>query len=1011
MADFIVYTYDNIEAVAAVLNGISSIMGGSASGYRDMIKTLGILGFMVSIISFLVNPTRIAAFSWFGGFMFVYFLLFLPVTRVNIVDIVRTGEARTVDNVPAALAVTASLSSTVGYKLTRVFETVMQVLPVSLGDGSKTFSTCESSPQAECMFRFSQGGMMFGNKLMGRIERASREAAASLDPKVDKDIYEFLSQCTAFDLSQGLISYDGVSKATDLWEAIRNTSAARYVTENNVFKDCPSAYQSLTGRRNALGERLEALVARSVYPSLRDDDAKSRFNNAYKDYAAATGVGNAGWEVKQFLLQNTLINQAKRGLGRMGMEAGSTSAVMLGQAEAATFAGTNASFITQSRLAEEALPLIRNGIEAILYGIFPIVVLVMLAQSGPALVTAIKGFVFAFIWIQLWPPLYALVNYIGQIRSMQSLKIIVDSMKDGSASEVGLAFVNYNNIYNGQISDQAVMGYLIIAVPVIASSIIYGMNSAMGSIGGAAFIGTAGRAGEAAGSGNVNIGNVSMGQQTLGPSRTDADVFTHTSQGGQFKYGLSEDGMQSLSSTFNNTSGPFRISVSDQNVASMKQSYTQQLSALTSERDQLSNSVDSAFSKMLQTDTGFKKFAEDRHAHAHKESAGAGTGYERAAGLSSAGNITDTSGHLTTRNDGVSHNEDLGAKAFGVGAGKNLQAAAGSGETAGSGVTAGQGGQVGASAAEKAEYMDAYQKEHGFTRGSGNEVSASNGKNLTFGEAAQELKSLENQVAHAQQLSASLETMSSSKINVEQDLLHEATQGLNAEKGATYVQNLSDTEKREQITAYAVDNILSKKIGFSKEEAAQLVDGGRTSYVAGNVNNNHGITREDAGMTQEALVNHMNNGSSLTGRQYQAPEALDKQAKHGFFDRGVTPNMAPKDTVGGAVETQLAKLHEETGATLKVTRDAAQQRIEGASGQVDRAQDALSAHKKELEDKSAVSTVAGGAFGAVKEVGAAIEGAAEFVGIDTTPIVSTTMAQLQARTAAAEAADKQAESK
>lgn len=968
MADFIVYTYDNLDAVAAVLNGVASIMGGSASGYRDMIRTLGTLGLLVAIISFLVNPTRIAAFSWFGGFMFVYFLLFLPVTRVNIVDVVRTGEARTVDNVPAALALTASVSSTVGLKLTQVFETVMQALPVSLGDGTSTPTACVVSPDNECMLRFSQGGMMFGNKLLGRIEQAARDGAAIADPNVEKDMYEFLSQCTAFDLSQHRIRYEDVSKSTDLWATIANTSPARYVTEAEVFKDCPSAYASLSTRRQAVGVKLETMVARAMFPNLSDTDAKRRLNNAYKDVAQATSVGNAGWEVKQFLLQNTLVNQAKRGLGRMGMEAGSTSAVMLGQAEAATFAGTNASFITQSRLAEEALPLIRNGIEAILYGIFPVVVLVMMVQSGPALVAAIKGFVFAFVWIQLWPPLYALVNYIGQVRSMQSLKIIVASMRGAPGEAVGVAFANYNNIYNGQISDQAVMGYLIIAVPVIASSIIYGMNSAMGAIGGGSFIGTAGRAGEAAGSGNVNMGNVSMGQQSLGPSRTDADVFSHNSTGGSFKYGLAEGNAEFLSGSFNSTSGPFRISLASQSIASLKDSYSEKIGLAETESRQLSAAVSSTFGHNLASNQEFARYVEGKTGYSVGTSGSKGHGVTDSAGLGGSGGMgaSEMTGGATEQS--VQHRTTAGFQMFGSGGNKSNTAVNKGTDSVQEGTMFSNTGEIHLSSQEQLSLLSSFEQSKGYGTGDRSNVSASEGNALSFQQASQQLDSLQRQISHAKEVSSSLETMESNKATVEQDLLHRATQGLNREMGdATYVQGLGDDEKREQLTAYATKHFLVEQYGLNQQEAASLVGSSREGYNIAGVGHDGGrASAGAAGLDAAGTSNYLGGTTSAT---IQAPGAAYASHKGAVNTYGVSAHsqVSNKDVMAGSAQG-VTDLSGQIGEKSPLIKDKAISRMTGADAVITDRKQMIGRDGDELRDNSALGTVVKSAGMVVSEV-------------------------------------------
>jgi conjugal transfer mating pair stabilization protein TraG len=50
---------------------------------------------------------------------------------------------------------------------------------------------------------------------------------------------------------------------------------------------------------------------------------------------------------------------------------------------------------------------------ALAYAIFPLVVLLMLLTSGRETMMAFKGYAAILIWIQLWPPLYAILNGLG----------------------------------------------------------------------------------------------------------------------------------------------------------------------------------------------------------------------------------------------------------------------------------------------------------------------------------------------------------------------------------------------------------------------------------------------------------------------------------------------------------------------------------------------------------------------------------------------------------------------
>ncbi|TFZ00076.1 conjugal transfer protein TraG N-terminal domain-containing protein [Ramlibacter humi] len=917
-----IYTYDNLEAVAAVMRAVPMIMSSGESGYKDMVKVMGMLGFIAALIGFFVNPTRMAALTWSGGFVLIYLLLFGPLTTTTVVifDKGRPGTpVDRVEGVPVALAAVASVSSTVGYKLTQIFE-----------DVTKVADNCDTG--AICIFKFSEGGMMGGNKFMAKVQQAAQRGFAVVDPALEKDTNEFFSQCTSLDLSSGRLDYYQVSNAKDLWKAIENTSPARYVTYHvtptkETFGSCQDAYANLKSRRDAQGEELKKRVAKEMFPNMSEANALEGVNAAFRQVNLATQVGDAAWQAKEFLLQNATINQFKRGIGRTGMDAGSASGVMLGTAEAASFASTNASFIVQARLAEEALPMIRNSVEAILYGIFPIVVLLLLVQQGPATATAVKGYVFALIWIQLWPPLYALVNYIGQVRSLAAMRAITQT----TGADVGVAFSNYNDIYNGQLSDQAVVGYLVIAVPAIASAIVYGMNSAVGAIGGSGLIGSGGRAGEAAGSGNVQMGNVSLGQQHLGPSRVDADVFQRTSTHGSYTHNAETGEYLAGKSNSTQVDG-LKMTINQQNAASMREDISKSLVASKSEQQSISNSINDQFTHLISKNEQFQKLVQESTG-LKVDTSGTitqGVGSSQTMGQSSGTSETKerTSAQSVSTKAGV-------AVEFIVSAGGGVEHKGSKSANTSTGQQTTVQDQI--SAETKAQLLEKYQKQQTHNESEQHTDAAADTKSMNFSEARQRLNNLTKQIQQSEQALASLSHVSQNAASVEQDLVHQAAKNLNDRMGQTYFENLSDEEKREQLRQEGV-HIIQDKLGLTEKQAQQLLDGSRESYASENLH---------APQNPAATSEYLNDQHSLTGERLYGPRAGPNekdQAK--IYGYGPRPDDQPApgaakvqvgealETFGKAMPSQQEQLRGKVAAVGNATGEAIDQPTESVPGEL-----------------------------------------------------------------------------
>jgi conjugal transfer mating pair stabilization protein TraG len=91
-------------------------------------------------------------------------------------------------------------------------------------------------------------------------------------------------------------------------------------------------------------------------------------------------------------------------------------------------------------------------------------VLLLLLTSGRETMIAFKGYAAILIWIQLWPPLYAVLNYMASIYAAYDLAAAADLGTGAKA----LSLQTASTIYSRAISGEAVVGYLAISIPFIA---------------------------------------------------------------------------------------------------------------------------------------------------------------------------------------------------------------------------------------------------------------------------------------------------------------------------------------------------------------------------------------------------------------------------------------------------------------------------------------------------------------------------------------------------------------
>jgi conjugal transfer mating pair stabilization protein TraG len=276
---------------------------------------------------------------------------------------------------------------------------------------------------------------------------------------------------------------------------------------------------------------------------------------------------------------------------------------MLATARANATASTNASFITMGRIAAQALPMIRNVIEAVIYAVFPFVLLLFLLAQGKGLALAIKSFVMSLVWIQLWPPLYAILNYVGTLASAKNLAAAASL----GANTRGLTLDTAAGIYQGAISDQAIAGYLVAAIPLIATAIIKGGEVAFQAVTASSAIQSAASSEAAATSkGLISQNSVSLDQQQLGPTRTSAFMGTTTEAHGTTIQGIGpEAGVFRYQATMSRLASTFTIS--ERQATAIGESARQAETLATSEREAMQRSQATALTRALSIQEGFER--------------------------------------------------------------------------------------------------------------------------------------------------------------------------------------------------------------------------------------------------------------------------------------------------------------------------------------------------------------------------------------------------------------------
>ena len=184
-------------------------------------------------------------------------------------------------------------------------------------------------------------------------------------------------------------------------------------------------------------------------------------------------IADAASSAADIVRQNAVIN-AIDDAGRLaGQRTNDPAAMVLAIGRAQATAQQNATWLNNGKVAEQALPVFRNVVEALTYALFPLMVLMLLVTSGRETLLAFKGYATVLIWIQLWPPLYAVLNYMATVYAAYDLAAAANPGTGVS----GLTLQTSSTIYSRAISGEAVVGYLAISIPFLAWAALKRMES------------------------------------------------------------------------------------------------------------------------------------------------------------------------------------------------------------------------------------------------------------------------------------------------------------------------------------------------------------------------------------------------------------------------------------------------------------------------------------------------------------------------------------------------------
>lgn len=491
---FVFYAYWNGNQIRDLFEGLVSVTNGS--GFVQLAAFLVVTGMVACLLIGAVKGEGRSVISYFACAVLFWFVAIVPKATVVIED-VRSQTVYNVDNVPLSMAFFASASSRIGHWLTQAYETAF--IPADVA-------------------KYSSFGAVYPQRVMEVLQRTGPVTVQGRET-----LQAVLKNCVLPEVVLDGRKADEAMASSDLWTLIKsdgwvNPARLAVMPDGSVMK-CPAAVAEL-----------EQVLVNVEIPALK------RWVHVKLDPQAvnpSTSIAASITQTESLLLgiSRSAENSLKHSLLLTALPkvmSGHAVAVAGPAAMASTLARAQGNlageinYRTMAKMAEDALPKIRNALEFVVIAMFPVVALIALV-SGSGMAGVVRSYVTLLLTVQLWPALSSVVNYLVIAHDLHPFTLLAQNFGGSSLQAATL-------IRETGASSQAIAGALLCAVPVISYALVRAGDMAVGQLVGgltqpAQSAATSQGAAIAAGNisqGNVSVSNVSS--NNVSSNKADASI-------------------------------------------------------------------------------------------------------------------------------------------------------------------------------------------------------------------------------------------------------------------------------------------------------------------------------------------------------------------------------------------------------------------------------------------------------------------------------------------------------
>ncbi|EPW3080136.1 conjugal transfer mating-pair stabilization protein TraG [Escherichia coli] len=433
-----VYVIAGGEWLRNNLNAIAAFMSTRTwDSIEKMALTLSVLAVAVMWVQ---RHNVMDLLGWVAVFVLISLLVNVR-TSVQIIDNSDLVKVHRVDNVPVGLAMPLSLTTRIGHAMVAGYEMV--------------FAQPDSAT-------YSKTGMLFG---AGLIVKSTD--FLSRNPEIINLFQDYVQNCVLGDIYLNhKYTLEDLMVADDPYMVIfsRPSPLRGVYDSNNNFVSCKDASVTLKDKLNLdtkSGGKTWHYYVQQLFGGRPDPDLLFRelLSDSYSYFYGASQSAS------QIMRKNVTINALKEGITSNAARNGDTAS-LVSLATTSSMEKQRLAHVSVGHVIMRNLPMVQTILTGITIGIFPL--LVLAAAFNKMTLPVLKGYVFALMWLQTWPLLYAILNSAMTFYAKQNGAPVV-------LSEISQIQLKYSDL-------ASTAGYLSAMIPPLSWMMVRGLGAGFSSV-------------------------------------------------------------------------------------------------------------------------------------------------------------------------------------------------------------------------------------------------------------------------------------------------------------------------------------------------------------------------------------------------------------------------------------------------------------------------------------------------------------------------------------------------